>query len=613
MTSYSAPTVRDFVRQATAILKTATASEYEAFHMAIAFLAWAKLSCELPLLEDEHIATVRVRGLEATLQSLLSSSANMQRDDVFAGIIKVREFDPAIVDSLVHLAETLAMDGLLDHPSIDDLMPSLTAGAAVLGAIPTEICDLMVRLCELSPGDAVYTPWDFFGHLATLISIVGARAYLETPIHSEVPKLIQILMASNIEICYTDPIVRPQATHGGLLDKFDASLAFPPLSARYNKSIAGGDQYRRFPEKTAAGSVLTLRHLLAQTTRRIVVSVPNSLLFSSGAEKSLREYILKRGMIRAVIAMPEGLLESATTGFAVLVLDPPGGNRFVNFVDASAVQFQEQISKTQTKLKGVQELVSLALNDDEALARTGDSVSAYTKVAVEDLCQNDSNLQVNRHVLPASKRRLLSQLSRVQTFAMRDLVATVRPISAVGTRAYLGNLGTRCEIFEVGALDLPAYGFISSPPRRIALPESALQKFSTQFLQPYDIVVIVKGSVGKVGIVPSNAPAAGANGWVVGQSGIVLRLKDFKHIDPSALYLLLRSPLGQALLAGVVSGATTPLIQLRELLALKIPVPTSDETQRAIYALEQERKLQDQLALLVREQAAIASDLWRLE
>lgn len=581
--------------------------------MAIAFLAWAKLSYELPLPDDEHIATVRLSGLELTLQNLISSTVNLQRDAVFAGIIKAREFDPGIVNSLVSLAETLAVDGMLDHPCIDDLMPSLTAGAVGWGAIPTEICDLMVRLGEISPSDTVYTPWDFFGHLATLASEAGARVYLETPIHSEVPKLIQILMESNIEICYTDPIVRPQAAHAGVLDKFSASLAFPPLSARYERLIAGADQYGRFPEKTAAGSVLTLRHLLAQTMRRIVVAVPNSLLFSSGAEKSMREHILKRGMVRAVIAMPDGMLDGATTGFAVLVLDPSGGNQFVNFIDASAVNFQERVSKNQKKLKGVQELVSLALNDDEGIERIENIGAMYIKVAVEDLCHNDSNLQVNRHILPASKKSLLIQLSKVQTFTMRDLVATVRPLSPVVARAYSGKLETRCEIFEVGALDLPAYGFISSPPRRIELPQSALQEFSAQFLRPNDIVLIVKGSVGKVGIVPNNVPAAGANGWVVGQSGIVLRLKDFNRIDPSALYLLLRSPLGQALLAGVVSGATTPLIQLRELLSLKIPVPSSNETQKAINVLAQEGEIQDQLALLVREQASIASDLWQLE
>jgi hypothetical protein len=88
-------------------------------------------------------------------------------------------------------------------------------------------------------------------------------------------------------------------------------------------------------------------------------------------------------------------------------------------------------------------------------------------------------------------------------------------------------------------------------------------------------IVIVKGSVGKIGIVPPNVPEPGPGAWVAGQSAIVLRQRDNPQveIDPRVLLVQLRSPIGQELLTGIVSGASIPLIQLRELMRLPVPLP----------------------------------------
>ena len=52
---------------------------------------------------------------------------------------------------------------------------------------------------------------------------------------------------------------------------------------------------------------------------------------------------------------------------------------------------------------------------------------------------------------------------------------------------------------------------------------STLEENADQFLRPDVIVLIIKGSVGKVGIVPTDVPESDPGGWVAGQSAIVLR------------------------------------------------------------------------------------------
>jgi type I restriction enzyme M protein len=150
----------------------------------------------------------------------------------------------------------------------------------------------------------------------------------------------------------------------------------------------------------------------------------------------------------------------------------------------------------------------------------------------------------------------------------------------------------------VGAADLPPYGYITKPGRGTEIDSYTSGINEDQYLRSHDIVLIVKGSVGKVGIVSSDAPGPGSGGWLAGQSAIILRANDNAAVDTRALALLLRSEFGQSLLNRIVSGATIPLIQLRELLELPIVLPLLEEQRRAAEALDREMEIQQEIERL---------------
>jgi type I restriction enzyme M protein len=76
---------------------------------------------------------------------------------------------------------------------------------------------------------------------------------------------------------------------------------------------------------------------------------------------------------------------------------------------------------------------------------------------------NDAQLQVNRYVLASSKKRLQARLAAAQTAPLGDLVWTVRPMLTVKD-------GDDCvEALEVGAADLPPFGYIREPGRAVKI------------------------------------------------------------------------------------------------------------------------------------------------
>ncbi|UIF86099.1 N-6 DNA methylase [Cupriavidus necator] len=249
----------------------------------------------------------------------------------------------------------------------------------------------MLTLGELQAGDTLYTPWDTGAQLSVRGTLKGAAVYLETPLPWRVTLQIGLLADGSLTVQIGDPIRFPQAIEEGKPRQFDVAIAFPPLNQRYEREVAEQDWFGRFPEKTTSGTILSIRHLLAQTRRRVAVAVTPSFLFGRG-EAALRIDLLQRGMVQAVVALPSGILSGPQVAIALLVLDPRGGHRTVRFVNADNERFVESLSKARSRLTNTSMLGDLILTD----AADPDVIV----VSVEEILANDAQLQVSRYVVP---------------------------------------------------------------------------------------------------------------------------------------------------------------------------------------------------------------------
>lgn len=577
-------------------------TSHETSELALQVLVWAKLSAAGAIPQELSLGSTFVSESPDRAMSALSQLANEPGivGQAFSDGKFLHRLDPVALRRALDLALRASETGVLANLEATDAIFALSLPAGGESSLPPEVANLLIALAQIDRKETVYVPWDWGGQLASRAARLAADVYLESPRRSVIPALISLLGEHRFYVEYADPVAAPSAVEGGRLRQFDVAIAFPPLGQRYDLDMVDHDWFGRFPERTPQGTVLAIRHLLSQARRRVVVAVANNLLFSNGVELVLRKELIQRGVVEAVIAMPAGLLPDTGIPFSVLVLDPAGSRDRVKFLNADAPRFREGISRTKSRLTNLDTFVALfdgkGESEDVALA------------SIDHVLENDAQLQVSRYVLPDTAKALHARLASSPTVVLGDVVTATKLMARLAPNR--AGDSDSIEVFEVGAADLPDHGYIDAPGRVVRIESQVTEKSEQQFLRPFDIVLIVKGSVGKVGIVPPDAPPPGPGGWVAGQSAVALRLTRGSHIDARALFVQLRSSLGQKLLAGIVSGASIQLIQLRELMRLQVLMPDQEVEQRAINALDQEAKLQREIDHLREQQAQIAADIW---
>jgi type I restriction enzyme M protein len=567
--------------------------------LAIQLATWAwlaageKISANLAPQQLQSLTGETVKRIFSELRRLPTLDENA---DAFITDDSVIHAVPDIVISnVVHEAQSLVSGGFIGADFVDEALTSIgNAGArnGVLG-LPLELVQLLTNLLNIAPGDEVYTPFDEVLQLSLAASRSGAQVFAEISRYSPLPYLINLLTEQQVNVNVgRDPIAQPSFVDGPRLRRFTKAVAFPPIGLRLPLETADRDLYARFPERTSSSSVLAVRHILAQTMRRAVILAPNSLLFGAGVERSLRQDLVHRGL-EAVIALPPAILFGTAIPLAILVLNfedtrPAPG---VLFVDGSAETFHKRLGKGRTAITGWR-----ALADAVVLRQRGEH---STLVSSAEIAKNDYQLMVSRYIRSSAFDALDGALDAGGAVALEDIVRFIRPapITATAPKSEMSE-----KVLEVGVGDLPEHGYIRAPQKRIAL--AALKNE----LRPHDILIAVKGSVGKVGIVPPDL----ANTWVAGQSCLILRLAPNCAHTPRSLLLYLRSAIGRACLARITSGSAVPLIQLRELRKLPVLLPASEQRIAAEEAFGQLETLQQQIAAMREQQQVLSTSLWAL-
>lgn len=468
--------------------------------------------------------------------------------------------------------------------------------------LPIEIVNLMIGIAGEVEGKSICCHWDNFSRFASTLDMMGATVSIEVGQSSIFPWLVNIIKETNVKISIGNLVKQPEFLSKEELVQFDISIAFPPFGQKYDLKVLDGDWYNRFPERTGSGNVLNIRYVLAQTIGKAIIAVSNNVLFSSGVEQSLRQNLLEKNQIEAVISLPPALLFQTSIPFSIIVFDNQRSesNLTVSFVDGNDERFFAKDGRGRSRLVNWEGLLDTL--------RQGEDESYVMRVPVQKILENNSYLEVSAYTLPPERKKTDRILSDSQTADLSELVNFFRPPLK---QKIADTIDTdRCsEALEITIGDFTEYGYAQAPTRIVSIEEDSNNE-SNYFLKPRDVLIAVKANTGKVAIVSDAAELTSDTPWIVNQSCLILRCKD--KIDPRVLFMYLSSEMGQYLLKSLSSGATIPLIQLARLKKLQIVITPHDEAEQIIRDFDRLVELQSQIETVKQQQKILSSSHWSL-
>jgi type I restriction enzyme M protein len=177
--------------------------------------------------------------------------------------------------------------------------------------------------------------------------------------------------------------------------KFDAIVANPPFSLRWEPSDALADDFRfkdyGLAPKSAADFAFLLHgfHFLNDAGTMAII-LPHGVLFRGGAEERIRTKLLKDGHIDTVIGLPANLFYSTGIPVCILVLKKCKRHNDVLFINASEHYEKGKRQNTLTK-RHIADIVETYQYRRE--------VERYARqVPLAEIEANGYNLNISRYV-----------------------------------------------------------------------------------------------------------------------------------------------------------------------------------------------------------------------
>jgi type I restriction enzyme M protein len=181
---------------------------------------------------------------------------------------------------------------------------------------------------------------------------------------------------------------------------FDAVVANPPFSYRWEPSEAMGEDFRfksyGLAPKSAADFAFLLHgfHYLSDEGVMAII-LPHGVLFRGGAEERIRTKLLKDGHIDTVIGLPANLFFSTGIPVCILVLKKCKKSDDVLFINA-AKDFDRGKRQNTLSLEHIDKVVKAYQfrKEEERFSR---------RVPMKEIAENNFNLNISRYVDTSEK------------------------------------------------------------------------------------------------------------------------------------------------------------------------------------------------------------------
>ncbi|MFS4415977.1 type I restriction-modification system subunit M [Maribacter sp. 2307ULW6-5] len=251
----------------------------------------------------------------------------------------------------------------------------------------------------------------------TLSRIYGQEKNITTYNLARMNMLLHGVKASEFEIFHGDTLKNDweilNEMNPAKKVEFDAIVANPPFSLRWDASEAMGEDFRfknyGLAPKSAADFAFLLHgfHFLSEEGTMAII-LPHGVLFRGGAESRIREKLLKDNHIDTVIGLPSNLFFSTGIPVCILILKKCKKEDDVLFINASEGYKKEKrqnVLRNGDLEKGekndILEIINTYKNRPEKVERYA------RRVPMEEIVKNEFNLNISRYVSTAKREPII--------------------------------------------------------------------------------------------------------------------------------------------------------------------------------------------------------------
>lgn len=351
----------------------------------------------------------------------------------------------------------------------------------------------------------------------------------------------------------------------------------------------------------------SLYNLLKRTVqKRFVLFIPHVITYTNANEGILfRKTLLEDNYLSAVLRLPRFFCADKDLLIDVLVFDKENvGNSvakgYSEVLNTASSDSKKAYSKiTDLKITDKKLLLcnlSTANCLDEKLSSRAHSVLALKTVNEVSHALSCSGADTFQKNLEHCKFVSISSIkSNADKLCKLDPTAYVSPTDVLDSVAYikkgtveLDKIATiykaltcktpadtdfKEKLCELNLNDVPESGIITSVPKEVEV-ELGLKQAKRNLLIDGDVVISVKGAVGKVGFYKE-----GQKKVMAGQCFAIIRSKDPDLYSQELIFALLRNDDMQDYIKTKITGDKLKVLQLSELKA--IPLPAATESMKA--------------------------------
>lgn len=199
----------------------------------------------------------------------------------------------------------------------------------------------------------------------------------------------------NPQIEYRDSLSRRNTDR----EKYTLVLANPPFKGSLDEESVAEDLLRISNTKRTEILFLSLTLRILKTGGRCAVIVPDGVLFgSTNAHTSIREEIVEKNKLEAVISMPSGVFKpyaGVSTAILIFTKTGIGGTDNVWFYDMEADGYSLDDKREEIEDSDIEDIIERYHNIENE--KTRERTEKSFLVPKEEIAENNYDLSINRY------------------------------------------------------------------------------------------------------------------------------------------------------------------------------------------------------------------------